>query len=90
MRQRWVVRGRVQGVGFRWWITGRADALGLRGWCRNLADGAVEAEAEGEPGAIADLERLLAEGPPGAEVTSCDRRAPGTDALPAAGFHITR
>jgi acylphosphatase len=42
-----VVRGRVQGVGFRFWTRSRALELGLRGWARNLADGRVEVVAEG-------------------------------------------
>lgn len=42
-----LVRGRVQGVGFRWWTRQRAVAYGLSGWARNLADGGVEVVAEG-------------------------------------------
>jgi len=42
-----VVRGHVQGVGFRWWSRARAVELGLRGTARNLADGAVEIIAVG-------------------------------------------
>ncbi|GAA3518648.1 acylphosphatase [Actinocatenispora rupis] len=42
-----LVRGRVQGVGFRFWTRSRALELGLSGWARNLADGHVEVVAEG-------------------------------------------
>jgi acylphosphatase len=42
-----LVRGRVQGVGFRWWTRTHALELGLTGWARNLADGRVEVVAEG-------------------------------------------
>lgn len=42
-----LVRGRVQGVGFRFWTRSRARELGLAGWARNLADGRVEVVAEG-------------------------------------------
>jgi acylphosphatase len=42
-----LVRGRVQGVGFRFWTRSRALELGLAGWARNLADGRVEVVAEG-------------------------------------------
>jgi acylphosphatase len=42
-----VVRGRVQGVGFRFWTRSRALELGLCGWARNLTDGRVEVVAEG-------------------------------------------
>jgi acylphosphatase len=51
-----LVRGRVQGVGFRWWTRTRALELGLTGWARNLADGRVEVVAEGPK---AQCERLL-------------------------------
>jgi acylphosphatase len=67
-----VVRGRVQGVGFRYFVVLRAQALGAAGWVRNRADGAVELEAEGP---IATLERLLEaarSGPPGARVVGVD------------------
>ena len=40
--RRCVVRGRVQGVGFRWFVTRNAEELGVRGTVRNRADGAVE------------------------------------------------
>ncbi|HEX9561807.1 MAG TPA: acylphosphatase [Candidatus Dormibacteraeota bacterium] len=51
-----VVRGDVQGVGFRYFLAREARALGLRGWVRNRDDGSVEFVAEGPRH---DLERLL-------------------------------
>ena len=45
-----LVRGRVQGVGFRWWTRARAVELGLRGVARNLVDGRVEIVAVGPEG----------------------------------------
>ncbi len=63
-----VVSGRVQGVFYRQSTAAVAERLGLRGFVRNLADGRVEAVAEGER---ADLEALLdfcRRGPPAAEV----------------------
>ena len=63
-----VVRGQVQGVGFRWFVRERARGVGVRGWVRNLPDGAVEVAAEGEAGAIAALRQALARGPLGARV----------------------
>ncbi|HEX2417718.1 MAG TPA: acylphosphatase [Micromonosporaceae bacterium] len=51
-----LVRGRVQGVGFRWWTRTHAIELGLAGWARNLADGRVEVVAEGPR---SHCERLL-------------------------------
>ena len=65
------VTGRVQGVGFRWWIRRHADALGLTGWVMNADDErSVEIVAEGKPGSLDDLERLLHDGPSGARVES--------------------
>lgn len=52
-----VVRGRVQGVGFRYWVRQRAAPLGLAGSATNRPDGAVEVVAEGRQDAC---ERLLA------------------------------
>jgi acylphosphatase len=63
-----VVRGRVQGVGFRDATVRRARALGVRGWVRNGAGGEVLVHAEGAPEAVAELEAFLREGPRGAHV----------------------
>lgn len=60
---RWVLSGRVQGVGFRWFVARRATGLGLVGWARNLADGRVEVVAAGAPTALARLDRELRDGP---------------------------
>lgn len=54
-----LVRGRVQGVGFRWWTRTRALELGLTGWARNLADGRVEVVAEGPREQCERLLKLL-------------------------------
>lgn len=65
---RLVVRGRVQGVGYRDWAVAQARRLGLTGWVRNRADGSVEILAGG---ALPALERFAAacqEGPPLAAV----------------------
>jgi acylphosphatase len=67
-RLRAVVRGRVQGVGFRYSTEDEANRLGLAGWVRNLPDGGVELEAEGEQGALDRLLAFLRQGPPAARV----------------------
>jgi acylphosphatase len=71
-RFRAIVRGRVQGVGFRASTGEVARELGLAGWVRNLPDGAVEVEAEGEEPALRELERFLRQGPRMARVQSAD------------------
>ena len=70
--KRIVVRGRVQGVGFRYSMVDAAAAIGVAGWTRNRGDGSVEAFVQGEPPAV---ERMIAwsrRGPPGAKVTAVD------------------
>jgi acylphosphatase len=66
--RRFVISGRVQGVGFRWFAQTAAAREGIHGWVRNLADGRVEAKAEGEVEAIDRFEQALRHGPPGARV----------------------
>jgi acylphosphatase len=60
---RWIVSGRVQGVGYRWFVFRAAQRLGLVGWVRNLADGRVEVCALGDPASLATLEADLLTGP---------------------------
>jgi acylphosphatase len=72
MRCHVVVRGRVQGVGFRWFVREEARRLNVAGWVRNRADGCVEVAAEGTNDSIDALRRALEEGPPGATVASVD------------------
>jgi acylphosphatase len=67
-----VVRGVVQGVGFRWSVWRRAEMLGLVGYAKNRADGAVEVVAEGPAADLDDLERYLRSGPGAATVTDLD------------------
>ena len=72
MRLHVLVRGRVQGVGFRWHVREIARRLGLRGWVRNCPDGAVEIAAEGSDESIQRLQEELRKGPPGAVVSSVE------------------
>ena len=67
-RVRVVVRGRVQGVGFRVGILDRARASGVTGFVRNRGDGTVEAAFEGEPAAVDALVVWCRRGPRGARV----------------------
>ena len=60
---RFLVTGRVQGVGFRWFVARRAAELGLAGWARNLPGGQVEVVAAGEADAMSQLEASLRAGP---------------------------
>ena len=65
-----LVKGHVQGVGFRWWTRARALELGLRGSATNLADGRVEVVAEGEEEACRRLLEALPRGPGRVEYVS--------------------
>ncbi len=67
-----VIRGRVQGVGFRWYLMHEAQALGLTGEARNRYDGAVEAEAEGPRDALERFVEAAREGPSAAYVEAVD------------------
>ena len=66
--RRAVVRGIVQGVGFRFFAERAARGLGLRGWVRNCPDGSVETVAEGEDGAVMEYMSWLERGPATARV----------------------
>src|SRR6185369_4829938 len=67
-----VVRGRVQGVWFRGSMQDEAQRLGVAGWVRNRADGAVEAEVEGEETAVEALVVWARRGPRGARVSEVE------------------
>jgi acylphosphatase len=58
-----VVRGRVQGVGFRYFARQRAEVLGVSGFVRNLPDGSVELRAEGAAHVLSAFEADLRRGP---------------------------
>lgn len=66
--RRFVVRGRVQGVGFRYFAADAARREGVSGAVRNLDDGTVEAVAEGDAESMARFERALRQGPSRARV----------------------
>jgi acylphosphatase len=79
---RLVIRGRVQGVGYRWWAVGEATRLGLDGWVRNRSNGSVELVAAGEATAVDALEARCWVGPSGARVTAVERLAAEEDSGP--------
>jgi acylphosphatase len=68
MVRHYLIKGRVQGVGFRWYVHREAGALGLKGWVRNTEDGDVEVVAAGEPEALAELKAALQKGSRGSRV----------------------
>ena len=72
MVQRYLVKGRVQGVGYRWFVQSEAAHLGLRGWVRNTDDGAVEVLAAGTPDQLEDLVQALARGTRGSRVDNIE------------------
>ena len=63
-----LVKGRVQGVGFRWFVHREAAEIGLRGWVKNTDAGHVEIVAAGEAGQLAELKAALYRGSRGSRV----------------------
>ena len=85
--RQFVVRGRVQGVGFRFFTERAARAEGLSGCVRNREDGCVEALVEGDREAVERFERHLRRGPSAARVEAIEV----IDAAPSSrqsGFQI--
>jgi len=70
MARRFVIGGRVQGVGFRWFTHAAAMREGVTGYVRNLPDGRVEAFVEGAAEAVVRVERAIRMGPPGARIST--------------------
>ena len=68
LARRFLVRGRVQGVGFRWFVEAEAHRLGIAGWVRNNADSSVEVLAQGSNEQLAGLHARLRQGPRAARV----------------------
>lgn len=87
LARRYLIKGRVQGVGFRMFVHAAAVRDGLHGWVVNHPDGGVEISAEGEAEALERFERHIRHGPPAArvdQVEATDMGATGSDT----GFHI--
>ncbi len=68
MVRHYLVKGRVQGVGFRWYVHREAADLSLRGWVRNTEDGHVEVVASGDSEDLALLREALQKGSRGSRV----------------------
>lgn len=84
--RRFVVRGRVQGVGFRWFVEREAHILGIAGWVRNNADGSVEVLAMGSRDQLLGLKSRLREGPRAARVDEVQE----SEARPVSGLNTFR
>jgi acylphosphatase len=86
--RRFLISGRVQGVGFRYFAQATAAREGISGWVKNLPDRCVEVIAEGEAEAVERLERALRHGPLGARVEDVEVE----DRMPTGrhtGFSVT-
>ena len=84
--RRFVVRGRVQGVGFRWFVEREAHILQIAGWVRNNHDGSVEVLAQGTRDQLLGLRSRLREGPRAARVDAVEE----AEAQPAANISSFR
>ena len=79
--RRYVVSGRVQGVGFRWFVEREAAQLAITGWVRNCNNGDVEVMATGTRDQLNGLRQKLEQGPRAARVDHVvESRAPLLDA----------
>jgi acylphosphatase len=76
-----LIRGTVQGVGFRYWTRRTATARGLQGWVRNRGRDSVEAVFAGPEPAVAEMIALCGRGPASARVDAVDETAAEPDAL---------
>lgn len=72
--RRWLVTGRVQGVGFRNYIQKHARKLGITGYAKNLADGQVEVHAVGDSSTLDSLSGYVRRGPMLADVRTIDEQ----------------
>ncbi len=83
---RYLISGRVQGVGFRAFAARAARETGVTGWARNLGDGRVEVHANGLPGQLNEFEARLRKGPPWADVRGFESEPAAV--IRASGFDI--
>ena len=76
-----MIRGRVQGVGYRYWVEQKAMARSLEGWVRNRGDGSVEAVFAGPADAVSGMIALCRSGPASARVDAVAEEPADTDVL---------
>jgi acylphosphatase len=76
-----VVRGRVQGVGYRAWVEHQARVRQLEGWVRNRRDGSVEAVFAGPEAVVSEMIAVCRRGPNSARVDAVDNDARTLDML---------
>lgn len=74
IRAEFIIKGKVQGVGFRYFVYRVAKELGITGYAKNLWDGSVEVIAEGQEDKIDLLHQYLKQGPSMARVSECNRK----------------
>jgi acylphosphatase len=67
-REKVLVDGKVQGVGYRYFVHQTAKRLNINGYVKNIAGGAVEIDAEGEPEELREFLRICNQGPEFARV----------------------
>ena len=80
-----IIRGRVQGVGYRAWTEYTAEGRGLDGWVRNRRDGSVEALFAGEPRTVREMIDLCRQGPPGSRIDAIEEREASSEELELRG-----
>ncbi len=83
-----LIRGRVQGVGFRHFVWRTAEELGIRGWVRNREDGSVEVAAWGSEVQLDALSTALGQGPRWSQVDAVLREPPPESVAPDGRFSI--
>jgi acylphosphatase len=76
-----VIRGKVQGVGYRAWVEQQANARKLQGWVRNRKDATVEALFAGPADAVSDMVAQCRSGPPLAKVDAVEEKPGHPDGL---------
>ncbi len=77
--RRLVIRGSVQGVGYRYAMVDAAQSCGVEGWVRNRRDGTVEAFVQGDAAALEAIVAWCRRGPPAARVGAVDEAPAAAD-----------